>query len=318
MVSVSYLLPIKNGDVYLSSIFEYLERNFRKSDQIVFVNDASTDNTLKALKAFSNLHSDWNIKIVDGPGMGIIKALNIGIDQCDNQWIARFDVDDNYVDGRIDIQRPFLKENVAAVFCDYDLHFPNGRAAGFIPSPVDNLSVILSLPFSQQTPHPGVIFNKEKFLQVGSYSENDFPIEDLGLWLRLATVGDLLSVPKILFNYRISNSGTIGSKRKLASEKLSELTSDLEPIWSVIKNNISDIPNLYKELDKFPSPFERKLLFIRNAKYWRRRGYEIPGVTRHENIYMLFLVISNLNKFVTLIYFQILRKIYRNKINSPK
>jgi len=318
MVSVSYLLPIKNGDIYLSSIFQYLERNFHTSDQIVFVNDASTDNTLKSLKAFSNLHSDWNIKIIDGPGMGIIKALNIGVDQCDNQWIARFDVDDDYVDGRIDIQRPFLKENVAAVFCDYQLHFPNGRAAGFIPSPVKNISVILSLPFSQQTPHPGVIFNKEKFLTVGSYSDKDFPIEDLGLWLRLATVGELLSVPKILLNYQVSNSGTIGSKRKLATEKLSELTSDLDPIWSVIKNNISDIPDLYKELDEFPRSFERKMLFFRNVKYWRRRGYLIPSVTKHENISMLFLVFSNLNKFVTLIYFQILRKIYRSKINSPK
>jgi glycosyltransferase involved in cell wall biosynthesis len=318
MVSVSYLLPIKNGQIYLDSIFEYLEHNFNKVDQIVFVNDASTDNTLKTLKAFANLHSDWNIKIIDGPGMGIIKALNLGVDQCDNQWIARFDVDDIYVDGRIDIQRPFLKENIAAVFCDYQLHLPSGRAAGFIPSPVKNISVILSLPYSQQTPHPGVIFNKEKFLTVGSYSDKDFPIEDLGLWLRLATVGELLSVPKILLNYRVSNSGTIGSKRKLASEKLSELTTDLEPIWSVIKNNIFDIPNLYKELDTFPRSFERKLLFIRNAKYWRRRGYLIPSVTRHENISMLFLVFSNINKFVALIYFQILRKVYRSKINSPK
>jgi glycosyltransferase involved in cell wall biosynthesis len=318
MVSVSYLLPIKNGDFYLSGIFEYFERNFRTSDQIVFVNDASTDNTSKSLKAFANLHSDWNIKIIDGPGMGIIKALNLGVDQCDNKWIARFDVDDNYVDGRIDIQRPFLKEDVAAVFCDYELHFPNGRSAGFIPSPVKNTSVILSLPFSQQTPHPGVIFNKHKFLQVGSYSENDFPIEDLGLWLRLATVGELLSVPEILLNYRVSNSGTIGTKRKLAREKLNELTSDLEPIWSGIKNNIFAIPDLYKELDAFPRSFERKLLFFRNVKYWRRRGYLIPNVTKHENISMLFLVFSNLNKFATLMYFQILRKIYRNKINSPK
>jgi glycosyltransferase involved in cell wall biosynthesis len=318
MVSVSYLLPIKNGEIYLSSIFEYLEHNFNKVDQIVFVNDASTDNTLKSLKAFANLHSDWNIKIIDGPGMGIIKALNLGVDQCDNKWIARFDVDDNYADGRIDKQRPFLKEDVAAVFCDYKLHFPNGRSAGFIPSPIKNTSVILSLPFSQQTPHPGVIFNKQKFLQVGSYSENDFPIEDLGLWLRLATVGELLSVPEILLNYRVSNSGTIGTKRKLAREKLNELTSDLGPIWSGIKNNISDIPDLYKELDAFPRSFERKLLFIRNVKYWRHRGYSIPNVTKHEKISMLFLVFSNLNKFVTLIYFQILRKIYRSKINFPK
>jgi O86/O127-antigen biosynthesis beta-1,3-galactosyltransferase len=315
MDSVSYLLPIKNGEIYLNSVFDYFEGNFNPLDQIIFVNDASTDGTLEALSTFSNKHSHWNIKLVNGPGTGIVNALNIGVMHCDNKWIARFDIDDTYVDGRIEIQRSFLTDNVAAVFCDYELHFPNGRIAGFIPSPIQNVSVLLSLPFSQQTPHPGVIFNKQKFLEVGSYSENDYPIEDLGLWFRLAQIGELISVPKTLLSYRVSNYGTIGSKRELARDKREALISDLEPIWSIIIKNISDIPKLYSELDVFPRSFERKLLFIRNAKYWRKRGYVIPGVTKHENVSLLLLIISNFHNLISLIYFQGLRKIYRTKIN---
>jgi hypothetical protein len=113
----------------------------------------------------------------------------------------------------------------------------------------------------------------------------------------------------------VSNYGTIGSKRELARDKREALISDLEPIWSIIIKNISDIPKLYSELDVFPRSFERKLLFIRNAKYWRKRGYVIPGVTKHENVSLLLLIISNFHNLISLIFFQGLRKIYRTKIN---
>ena len=67
------------------------------------------------------------------------------------------------------------------------------------------------------------------------YLKQDFPIEDIALWFRLAQFGQLISVPEILLDYRISNSGTIGSRRTLAKNKLETLTSNLDPIWSQLK-----------------------------------------------------------------------------------
>lgn len=315
MESISYLLPIKNGENYLPEIFQYFERNFNEIDQIVFVNDASKDNTFELLNTFSKKHSNWNITVANSSGNGLVEALNLGANECDHRWIARFDVDDKYIDGRIEKQRIYLKENVAAVFCDYKLHFPNGLNAGFIPSPIDNLSMLLSLPLSQQTPHPGVIFNKEKFENVGMYSNKDFPIEDISLWFKLAQVGQLISAPEILLDYRISNSGTIGSRRKLAKNKLELLTSNLDPLWSQLKNNLDDLPNVYLELKNYPSSFERKMFFIRNVKYWRKRGYTIPNFARFESLTILTLLLSNSVRFARLFYFQLLRVVYRFRIS---
>jgi glycosyltransferase involved in cell wall biosynthesis len=315
MESISYLLPIKNGESYLIDIFQYFERNFNDIDQIVFVNDSSDDNTIELLNEFSKKHSNWNIEVINSSGTGLVEALNIGANECDYAWIARFDVDDKYVDGRIEKQRIYLNENVAAVFCDYKLHFPNGLTAGFIPSPIDNLSMLLSLPISQQTPHPGVIFNKEKFKQVGMYSQQDFPIEDIALWFRLAKTGQLISVPEILLNYRISNSGTIGSRRKLAEDKLEQLTFNLDSLWSQIEMNLADLPKIYLELKSYPDSFERKLFFIRNIRYWRKRGYVLPNFTRFEFLTLLTLLLSNSIRFARLFYFQLLRLAYRSKIS---
>lgn len=315
MESISYLLPVKNGESYLIDILQYFERNFNEVDQMVFVNDSSTDETFNLLQTFQKKHSDWNIKVINSAGNGLVEALNLGANECDNRWIARFDVDDKYIDGRIEKQRSCLNENVAGVFCDYKLHFPNGSSAGFIPSPIDELSTLLSLPSSQQTPHPGVIFNKDKFKEVGMYSQKDFPIEDIALWFRLAQVGQLISVPEILFDYRISNSGTIGSRRKIAGEKLQQLTFNLDSLWSKLEIKLSNLPRIYSELNRYPASFERKLFFIRNIKYWRKRGYLIPNFTRFEFLTLLFLLLSNFSKLLRLFYFQLLRKVYRFKVN---
>jgi glycosyltransferase involved in cell wall biosynthesis len=315
MESISYLLPVKNGESYLIDILQYFERNFNEVDQMVFVNDSSTDETFNLLQTFQIKHSDWNIKVINSTGNGLVEALNLGANECDNRWIARFDVDDKYIDGRIEKQRSYLNENIAGVFCDYKLHFPNGSSAGFIPSPIDELSTLLSLPSSQQTPHPGVIFNKDKFKEVGMYSQQDFPIEDIALWFRLAQVGQLVSVPEILFDYRISNFGTIGSRRKLSRIKLKQINLNLDLLWSKIEMKLVNLPEIYIELNRYPASFERKLLFIRNVKYWRKRGYSIPRITKLENINIILLIISKLNKFFILVYFKILRSIYRSLLN---
>lgn len=315
MESISYLIPVKNGEDYLVEIFKHFERNFSEIDQIVFVNDTSSDSTYELLNAFSNKHSNWNVKVVNSSGDGLVDALNIGANECDYKWIARFDVDDKYLDGRIEKQRIHLNENVAAVFCDYKLHFPNGGKAGFIPSPIDNLSMLMSLPLSQQTPHPGVIFNKEKFKKAGMYFRQDFPIEDIALWFRLAQVGQLVSVPEILLDYRISNSGTIGSRRKLARDKLEQLTINLDLLWSQFEMTLSELPEIYINLTNYPAIFERKLFFIRNVKYWRKRGYLVPKFARFEFLSILLLLLSNPIKFGRLFYYQLLRKVYRSKMS---
>jgi hypothetical protein len=159
-----------------------------------------------------------------------------------------------------------------------------------------------------------VIFNKEKFKKAGMYLRQDFPIEDIALWFRLAQVGQLVSVPEILLDYRISNSGTIGSRRKLARDKLQQLTINLDSLWSQFEMTLSDLPKIYMNLKNYPATFERKLFFIRNVKYWRKRGYTVPKFTRFEFLTILFLLLSNLIRFGRLFYYQLLRMVYRSKI----
>ncbi|NBR29629.1 MAG: glycosyltransferase family 2 protein, partial [Betaproteobacteria bacterium] len=82
-------------------------------DEIIIVDDGSTDKTFLALKSkrFPCEH-----KILRLSRGGIVNALNRGIELSTNEFIARFDVDDRYHTDRIDFTLAAFTPEVCAVF----------------------------------------------------------------------------------------------------------------------------------------------------------------------------------------------------------
>ena len=73
-----------------SLIGQETDENF--SFELILVNDKSTDNTREVIEGIIPL-SPIPIKYIEGPGQGISKARNVGIENCTNGWIAFFDDD---------------------------------------------------------------------------------------------------------------------------------------------------------------------------------------------------------------------------------
>lgn len=209
---VSAIVPIKNGSNYIYESIPRILENLHRDDELIVVDDSSSDNSwdlvLEAAK------SDPRLTLLRSPGIGIVDALNYGIEQAKFEKIARFDIDDIYIRDRIERQRRFLKAPVVAVFCDYNIVDSNLEFLGTIYSPVIPFATRFSLTQSQRTPHPGVIFSKSSFFAVGGYHQGEDGVEDLSLWLRLSKVGDLISIPEILFSYRLHPKSVTFAKRK--------------------------------------------------------------------------------------------------------
>ena len=49
---ISVLMPVKNGERFLPTALKYLTDNCSPEDEIIIVNDNSTDNTLKILQFY--------------------------------------------------------------------------------------------------------------------------------------------------------------------------------------------------------------------------------------------------------------------------
>lgn len=221
--AISAVIPIKNGAEYLSVFLPNLINCTDPDDELIFINDNSTDETL-------NILTSWgaeipNCKILQAEGHGLASALNQGVAAASHDWIARFDCDDGYHIDRISLQKNAIDRGVVCVFSDYQIIGENEMDLGRIPSPVFPLATKLSLLTNRRTPHPVALMKKSAVLQVGGYLDQDFPAEDLSLWLRLSSVGSLISVPETLLYYRLHANSVTGSKFLESKAKAKKLSS---------------------------------------------------------------------------------------------
>jgi glycosyltransferase involved in cell wall biosynthesis len=268
-------MPVKNGLKYLPVSVANILANSNLEDEIIIIDDGSTDKSTNFLRT-AELEVP-NLRVIYTKGIGLVNALNLGINESSNNWIARYDVDDTYPSNRVEKQKKLISSDVAAIFCDYRLVLNNGKTSAIIPSAIDNLATIVSLLYSQQTPHPGVLLNREIIISVGGYLSNDFPVEDLSLWLRAARSGKLVSVPEVLLNYTLSNLSTSGSRQKIVKAKKLEVITKYGLPFDLIRDNVSELRDTYLRYVSSPLVEERRILLLRNL----RKLYKLqPEITK--------------------------------------
>ena len=275
MNKITHLMPVKNGLKYLPVSVANILANSNLEDEIIIIDDGSTDKSTNFLRT-AELEVP-NLRVIYTKGIGLVNALNLGINESSNNWIARYDVDDTYPSNRVEKQKKLISSDVAAIFCDYRLVLNNGKTSAIIPSAIDNLATIVSLLYSQQTPHPGVLLNREIIISVGGYLSNDFPVEDLSLWLRAARSGKLVSVPEVLLNYTLSNLSTSGSRQKIVKAKKLEVITKYGLPFDLIRDNVSELSDTYLRYVSSPLVEERRILLLRNL----RKLYKLqPEITK--------------------------------------
>ena len=276
-MKITGVLPVYNSEKFIDISLPLILRNLNFDDELVIVNNGSSDNSDKKLEEWLNLDSRINLITTKAPGL--VEALNLGIAESDNNWIARFDVDDIYELDRLEQQRVAITEKTVAIFSDYDFFSEPQSYLGTIPSAIDANAVSVSLISSQRTAHPSVIFNKEAVINAGGYRELDFPAEDLSLWLRMSRLGDLISIPKTLLHYRLSPGSITGTRRaeakQMATKLLTEIGINQSNTLGLIEN-FESVQQLYK-LHNFAS--ERELLILRDL-YFLSKNARIDSKTR--------------------------------------
>jgi glycosyltransferase involved in cell wall biosynthesis len=218
---ISVVLPIKNGERYLSYLTEVVSRSCADHDEILVISDGSSDGTLPRLRDWARL--DNRVNLIETRGIGLVNVLNLGLDIASHPWIARFDVDDRYSIGRLNVQKLLLREAVSAIFTDYQFRTAHGVPLGKIFSAIHPMETAISLVSGARTAHPSVIFNRDKAKYVGGYREIDFPAEDLSLWMRMSTMGDLITVPEFTLQYTLSRASITSTQRTASLQKRNEL-----------------------------------------------------------------------------------------------
>lgn len=308
-VRISALLPIKNGEKYLEDLIPAIVKMLQVDDELIVVNDGSSDSTKSIIDRHSS--QETRIRLIETSGVGLVAALNLGLEAAKNPWIARFDVDDQYDPDRLLIQRELISESVAVIFSDYIFTTFSGMYLGKALSALLPAASILSLITSQRTPHPVALINRDLAVQASGYRSEDYPAEDLGLWLRISEFGDIVSSPNILLKYRLNFSSISRLNRDLQILKKNELIQNWHGWSNVLNLSSLELGNTRNFYLAGNGGYQRLLLHYRDL-FLVSKIIKSPINTfklrKHIGFWEFFHLIPS---SFSLLYWSLLRKVYR-------
>ncbi len=203
--AISVAMSVFNGERFLAPAIESVLAQTFGDFEFLIVDDGSRDRTSAILQDFAA--RDVRIRPIIRENRGLVASLNQLLAEARAPLVARMDADDLSRPDRFARQIAFLAGNpdhgVVGTWSEdidefgrpYSVHGPEhpDTHAGFLAA-IENGWPLLC--------HPAVMYRRELVLAVGGYHSAFRHCEDLDLWLRLAGVTKLCSIPERLIHYR--------------------------------------------------------------------------------------------------------------------
>jgi len=197
---ISVIIPAYNAAPYLERAIHSVLVQIRPADEIIVVDDGSTDNTIEITARFGG-----KLKLIRQANAGVSAARNMGIRAAKGDWIAFLDADDEWLPNRLRLQCELLEQQK-------DLNWVTGNflycrcSQGHKTHPAlsdEKQSDIIRLLGPTQTFDSffqayalqasghidSVLVRKDKLLAAGLFTEGQKIIEDEDMWLKLGCMG---------------------------------------------------------------------------------------------------------------------------------
>jgi glycosyltransferase involved in cell wall biosynthesis len=207
---VSVVMTVYNAERYLAEAIESVLSQTLKEFEFIIVDNASQDKSLEIIKSYKDPRI---IFIKNSTNLGQTKALNIGIQASQTEFIARMDADDICLPQRLEKQLTYLKHNkdtaVVGSWCiDIDSMGNSRQIYKVITDPFlikCHLSASGDLT-SWCITHPSVMMRKSMLVDVGLYNEamslDGYP-QDYDLWMRIIAKYSMANIAEPLLKYRV-------------------------------------------------------------------------------------------------------------------
>jgi glycosyltransferase involved in cell wall biosynthesis len=105
---ISVCIATYNGEKYIKLQIDSILSQLEYEDEIIVVDDASTDNTVNIIKSIN----DFRIKVfINTINLGFVKTFEKSINLSNGEVIFFSDQDDYWLDNRVNIMYSALKEN---------------------------------------------------------------------------------------------------------------------------------------------------------------------------------------------------------------
>ncbi len=215
---VSVALAAFNGERFLKEQLDSIAVGLLPTDELIISVDPSTDNTLQIAEEFSR-EKLFAIKVVVGPGNGVIKNFEHAISYTTGDIVALCDQDDIWHPDKIaEIRSSFLQDKII-------MHSHDGDIVD------ENLNIIDSI-YNQYGCDTGLFKNVIKNSYIGctlsfngdflrnSLPLPNIPMHDWYLALLAGRCGKILRSDKKLIRYRRHQNTATGREKSSALTKV--------------------------------------------------------------------------------------------------
>lgn len=206
--AVSVLLPVRDASRWLDDALASLTRQTLTDFEVIAVDDGSTDDSDAVLDRWAK--NDRRFTTIRQPALGLVAALNRGLERCSAPLIARMDADDISHPRRLELQAAHLASHPATgVVSSLVRHFPTQRVAeGFrlyeawLNSLTTHDEMARERFVESPLAHPSVMVRRDLLAEADGWRERGWA-EDYDLWLRLFESGAVFDkLDRILFFWR--------------------------------------------------------------------------------------------------------------------
>jgi glycosyltransferase involved in cell wall biosynthesis len=209
MASVSVVIPTYNRVKLLERALASVLGQTRPADEIIIVDDGSTDNTVSTLKS---LHPE--VKFIQQDNLGVSAARNTGISAARHDWIALLDSDDVWHKHKLERQIAALNSEPEYLIChSNEIWIRNGIRVNQMHKHKKAGGHIFQhcLPLCIISPS-AVIIHRSLFEETGLFDETLPACEDYDLWLRICSRYPVLYIDEALITKHGGHDDQLSAK----------------------------------------------------------------------------------------------------------
>ena len=184
---------------YLRSAIESILNQTYSNFEFIIIDDGSTNDSVSIIESYDD---ERIVLIKNTENQGLTRSLNIALDHCKGDYIARMDSDDVSFPG-IECIGDWEKRRPNKIIC----HTIEDRESYRIHLLLGNLPVII---------HPSAMLNRKLMLEYSVRYDDSLPFaQDYKLWVSCSQVADCVILPEILLKYRVHDKQISIAKKEI-------------------------------------------------------------------------------------------------------
>lgn len=179
---ISVIVPTFERAGVLPRALESIERQTRPPDEVIVVDDGSTDGTGDLVRSrFQNVRY-----LGQEENRGVSAARNLGIREATGEWIALLDSDDEWLPRKLELQMAAVRSGGELACHTDETWIRSGRRVnpGRRHAKVGGWIFADCLPLCAISPS-SILLHRRVLGEIGTFDESLPACEDYDLWLRL-------------------------------------------------------------------------------------------------------------------------------------